>query len=109
MIVVADGSIIRNDVQGYGENTNIVPLGFDRYMNQQFGNKDFILNSVNYLTDDEGWMALRSREIKLRLLNKSVIIGQRKFWQVSNVVLPLVFLALFGAVSYFVRRKKYTN
>jgi len=109
MIVVADGSIIRNDVQGYGENTTIVPLGFDRYMNQQFGNKDFILNSINYLTDDEGWMALRSREIKLRLLNKPAMIGLRKFWQVSNVVLPLVFLALFGVVSYFVRKKRYTD
>jgi len=109
MIVVADGSIIRNDVQGYGENTSIIPLGFDRYMNQQFGNKDFILNAVNYLTDDEGWMALRSREIKLRLLNKPAIIGLRKFWQVSNVVLPLVFLALFGVVSYFIRKKRYAS
>ena len=109
MIVVADGSIIRNDVQGYGENTTVVPLGFDRYMNQQFGNKDFILNAVNYLTDDEGWMALRSREIKLRLLNKPAIIGLRKFWQVSNVLLPLIFLTLFGSVSYFIRKRKYTN
>ncbi|MDR1729252.1 MAG: gliding motility-associated ABC transporter substrate-binding protein GldG [Prevotellaceae bacterium] len=109
MIVVANGSIIRNDVQGYGENTSIVPLGFDRYMNQQFGNKDFILNAVNYLTDDEGWMALRSREIKLRLLNKPAIIGLRKFWQISNVLLPLVFLALFGTVSYFVRKKRYAS
>jgi gliding-associated putative ABC transporter substrate-binding component GldG len=109
MIVVADGSIIRNDVQGYGENTTIVPLGFDRYMNQQFGNKDFILNAVNYLTDDEGWMALRSREIKLRLLNKPAIIGLRKFWQVSNVLLPLIFLGLFGTASYLVRKRRYTN
>ncbi len=109
MIVVADGSIIRNDVQGYGENTNIIPLGFDRYMNQQFGNKDFILNAVNYLTDDEGWMSLRSREIKLRLLNKPAIIGLRKFWQVSNVLLPLVFLGLFGVISYFVRKKRYAS
>ncbi len=109
MIVVANGNIIRNDVQGYGENTNIVPLGFDRYMNQQFGNKDFILNAVNYLTDDDGWMTLRSREIKLRLLNKPAVIGLRKFWQVSNVLLPLVFLALFGVVSYFVRKKRYAS
>ena len=109
MIVVADGSIIQNEVQGYGENTTILPLGFDRYMNQQFGNRDFILNAVNYLTDDEGWMALRSREIKLRLLNKPAVIGMRKFWQVSNVLLPLIFLGLFGSVFYIVRKKKYTN
>jgi ABC-2 type transport system permease protein len=109
MIVVADGDIIRNEVEGYGQNTNILPLGFDRYMNQQFGNKDFILNAVNYLTDDEGWMTLRSREIKLRLLNKPAIIGMRKFWQISNVLFPLIFLALFGSGFYIVRKKKYTN
>ena len=109
MIVVADGDIIRNDVEGYGQNTNILPLGFDRYMNQQFGNKDFILNAINYLTDDEGWMTLRSREIKLRLLNKPAVIGLRKFWQVSNVLLPLIFLGLFGAGFYIIRKRKYAN
>lgn len=109
MIVVADGDIIRNDVQGYGENTQIIPLGFDRYMNQQFGNKDFILNAINYLTDDDGWMTLRSREIKLRLLNKQAVIGLRKFWQVSNVLFPLIILGLFGVVFYFVRKRLYTK
>ncbi len=109
MIVIADGDVIRNDVQGYGENATVLPLGFDRYMNQQFGNKDFILNAINYLTDDEGWMTLRSREIKLRLLNKPAIIGLRKFWQISDVLLPLIFLAIFGAVFYIVRKRKYTS
>lgn len=109
MVVIADGDVIRNDVQGKGENMNILPLGYDRYMNQQFGNKEFLLNAVNYLTDDDGWMSLRSREIKLRLLNKPAIIGQRTFWQVINVVLPLVVLGLFGLAFNFVRKRRYTG
>lgn len=109
MVVIADGDVIRNDVQGKGENMNILPLGYDRYMNQQFSNKEFLLNAVNYLTDDDGWMALRSREIKLRLLNKPAIIGQRTFWQVTNVVLPLLLVGLFGLVFNFVRKRKYTG
>lgn len=109
MIVVADGDVIRNDVQGYGQNMNPLPLGYDRYMNQQFGNSDFILNAVNYLTDDDGWMELRSREIKLRLLNKPAIIGQRSFWQVLNVFFPLLILAAFAGIFMFVRKKRYTS
>lgn len=109
MVVIADGDVIRNDVQGKGENMNILPLGYDRYMNQQFSNKEFLLNAVNYLTDDDGWMALRSREIKLRLLNKPAIIGQHTFWQVTNVVLPLLLVGLFGLVFNFVRKRKYTG
>lgn len=109
MVVIADGDVIRNDVQGKGENMNILPLGYDRYMNQQFGNKEFLLNAVNYLTDDDGWMALRSREIKLRLLNKPAIIGQRTFWQVTNVLLPLLLVGIFGLIFNFIRKRRYTG
>lgn len=109
MVVIADGDVIRNDVQGKGENMNILPLGYDRYMNQQFGNKEFLLNAVNYLTDDDGWMVLRSREIKLRLLNKPAIIGQRTFWQVTNVLLPLLLVGIFGLIFNFIRKRRYTG
>lgn len=109
MIVVADGDIIRNDVQGRGESMAILPLGADKYMNQQFGNKDFVLNAINYLTDDDGWMSLRNREIKLRLLNKPEIKGMRTFWQTVNVLLPLVVLGLAGIALCFVRKRKYTH
>lgn len=109
MIFVADADIIRNDVQGSGENMNILPLGFDRYMNQQFGNKDFILNAINYLTDDDGWMELRNREIKLRLLHKRSVIGLRTFWQTANMLLPLLLLGLFGGIFFFIRKRKHTK
>lgn len=109
MIFVADADIIRNDVQGSGENLNVLPLGFDRYMNQQFGNKDFILNAINYLTDDDGWMELRNREIKLRLLHKPSVIGLRTFWQTVNMVLPLLLLGIFGGIFLLLRKKRYTK
>jgi ABC-2 type transport system permease protein len=88
---------------------NILPLGLDKYMNQQFGNKDLILNSINYLTDDDGWMSLRNREIKMRLLNKPTIVGLRKFWQTSNILLPLLLLGIFGIAFYFIRKRRYTK
>ena len=102
-IIVADGDIIRNEMSG-GE---IVPLGFDPFTEQQFGNKDFIQNAVLYLADRAGWMDLRSRTVKLSLLNKNAIQANRTYWQIINVALPIVLLMIFGFIYQFVRKRKY--
>lgn len=109
MIVVADGDVIRNDVQGYGADKEYLPLGYDRYMQRQFGNGDFIQNCVNYLADDSGWMELRGRELKLRLLDKQAIHDQRLFWQIFNMVAPILLIAIAVLVFRFYRSKKYAN
>jgi len=106
-IVVADGGIIRNET--ILKDSTSVPLGFDRYMNQQFGNKDFILNAVLYLADNDGWMQLRSRTLKLRLLNKKITNDDKLTWQLVNVLLPLGFLLFFGIGYQIIRKRKYTR
>lgn len=104
-IVVADGDIIRNEIAG----AEIIPLGFDRFMNQQFGNRDFIQNAVLYLADRDGWMDLRSRTIKLSLLNKKATQENRAFWQIINIAIPLVLLLIFGFVYQIIRKRKYQS
>ncbi|MDD4968744.1 MAG: gliding motility-associated ABC transporter substrate-binding protein GldG [Paludibacter sp.] len=106
-IVVADGDIIRNETSL--KDSTSVPLGFDRYMNQQFGNKDFILNAVLYLADDDGWMQLRSRTMKLRLLNKKITNEDRITWQLVNVIIPIGLLLIFGIGYQVIRKRKYTK
>lgn len=102
-IIVADGDIIRNEITG----NEIVPLGYDRFMNQQFGNKEFIQNAVLYLADRDGWMDLRSKIVKLSLLNKKATQEDRIFWQAINVGLPIILLLVFGFIYQFVRKRKY--
>jgi ABC-2 type transport system permease protein len=109
MIFVANSEIIRNDIVGTQANPQIVPLGYDRYTGREFGNRNFIVNSVLYLTDDEGWLQLRSREFKLRLLNKVEIIKNKTFFQVVNVILPVLLLLGFGAVNVVVRKRRYAK
>jgi len=89
--------------------TVALPLGYDRHVNKQYGNRDFILNTVNYLADDEGWMNLRAREFTLRLLNKQAIESQRVFWQIINVVLPLVLLIVCILLYQRSRKMRYGN
>jgi len=109
-IVVADGDIIRNETTGKTTcDSTVIPLGFDRYMNQQFGNKEFILNSVLYLADNEGWMQLRNRTLKLRLLNKKITNEERITWQLVNVLIPIGLLLIFGIGYQAIRKRKYTK
>ena len=106
-IVVADGGIIRNET--VLKDSTRIPLGFDRYMNQQFGNKDFIQNAVLYLADDDGWMQLRNRTLKLRLLNKKMINDDRLTWQLLNVLIPIGLLLIFGIGYQIIRKRKYSR
>lgn len=108
MIVVADGDIIKNEVRmRHGSNPQTVPLGYDEMSNQTFGNKQFIVNAVNYLGDDMGWMSLRNRNYQLRLLNREVLSNHLTFWKWLNVVLPLVILLLLGIGIPIWRKHKY--
>lgn len=109
MVVVADGDIIRNDVEQHREGLMLVPLGYDRVTRQTHGNKDFIVNAMLYLTDDEGVMQLRNRKIDLRLLNRAVVDSQRNMWVWLNTLLPIVLLGIFGGLFTWYRRRKFTK
>jgi ABC-2 type transport system permease protein len=81
MIVVADGSIALNSLQGFSSGYEPLPLGYDEYMKVQFGNGDFMLNAVNYLADDGDWMQLRNKKLTIRILDKEKIAVNGDFWK----------------------------
>jgi ABC-2 type transport system permease protein len=107
MIVVADGDIIKNQVQ-YSTG-RAMPLGYDKYTNEVYGNKNFILNAMNYLLDDSGLIGARSKEIKLRLLDIDKLKRERTSWQFLNVVTPLLLVVLYGLIRFYWRKRKYTT
>lgn len=104
-IVVAAGSTIRNEWQ----QGQPLPLGYDRYTQTQFGNRDFMVNAVLYLTDDTGWMALRQKQITLRLLNDQRAREERITAQVVSIIMPLTILAIIGIAVIGIRKKRYTK
>ncbi len=104
MIVIADGDVIKNEFGRSGPQE----LGFDKWTGQTFGNKEFLLNAVNYLLDDDGLINIRSKEIAIAFLDQQKIADQKTNWQLINIGIPLVILALFGFVFNYMRRKKYT-
>lgn len=106
MIVIADGDIIANEVANDG---NPYFLGYYPYTKQTFANKDFILNCIEYLTDDAQLIETRNKEIKLRLLDKARVRDQKLMWQVVNMASPVLLIALFGLVYNFIRKRKYAR
>lgn len=104
MIIISDGDVIRNQYsQSKGQ---VFPLGYDRYANQQFGNKRFLLNCVDYLCDDSGIIEVRSKEVTLRLLDKAKIKREKLFWQFINIALPIILILIFAIANNFYRKRK---
>lgn len=104
MIVIADGDVIKNDVV----KNQPQELGFDRWTGQSFGNKEFLLNSVNYLLSDGDLLNVRTKAINIAFLNPQKIEEKKTQWQLISIVLPLLILTLFGFVFNYLRRRKYT-
>ena len=116
MIVIADGDIIRNQLAQleYAKKNNKrvgspLPLGYDQYTNNTYGNKQFIENAVSYLLEGEGLINIRSRELKIRLLDINKINSRQLSWQLVNVVLPSAIMIVFGIILAILRKKKYTS
>ena len=105
MVVISDGSIIANQLQ----NNRPLELGFDKWTSAFYGNKEFLLNTVNYLLDDSGLINIRSKEISVPFLDPQKATEQRTLWQLVNILLPLVLLGVFGFGFNYFRKQKYTN
>ena len=107
-IVVSDGDVIANRVdQRQGM---YYTLGYDRYTGRKiYGNKEFLINAVNYLLDDQALIRVRSRAIGLRKLDPERIVSERGYWQVLNVALPIALGLLIGGLSWWLRRRRYAR
>lgn len=107
MVVISDGDVIRNDYRKATE--SVLPLGYDRYTGQTFGNKNFLLNVIDYLCDDSGLISIRSKEIKLRLLDKTLLTQSKTKWMIINTVGPLLLLFIFAIAKFYSRKRKFTS
>lgn len=103
MIVISDGDVIKNQLDKGAP----IELGYDKYTGQYFGNKEFILNSVNYLLDDNGLINIRSKDVSLPILDKQRVQVNYSQTQLLTVALPIVLLGIFGMLFTYLRKKKY--
>ncbi len=107
MLVLSDGDIFKN--QFSIKDGSVFPLGYDRFTQQTYGNKTFLLNAVDYMLDDSGLISLRNKEITLRLLDKGRIKSEALKWQIINTVLPIIVILMFAIFQHLYRKQKYAS
>lgn len=107
IMVSADADIIRNEISPGPRGVRYMPLGFDRYTSQTYGNKEFIVNVVQYMTGHTGLIDLRSKKLTIRLLDKEKIKNERTKWVIINTVIPSLLVIIAGFIFAWFRKKKY--
>lgn len=105
MIVVSDGDMIRNEYDR--RNDRPLPLGYYKFTRETFANKDFLLNSVEWLLDNSGIIVARSKDVQLRLLDAERIKQEKNYWQIFNICIPLLMILLGGIIYGVWRRRKF--
>jgi ABC-2 type transport system permease protein len=108
MLVISDGDIIRNPVNT--SNNRFFPLGYEKNAGRIiYGNKDFLLNAINFMLDDQSLISIRSKTITLRKLNLDKVLKEYRFWQVFNLVIPILMIVILGIVLNWSRKKYYSK
>ncbi|MCF8234553.1 MAG: gliding motility-associated ABC transporter substrate-binding protein GldG [Bacteroidales bacterium] len=105
MVVVSDGDLVKNQFRtgsGYP-----LPLGYDKYTRRTFGNKEFVMNALAYLIDERGLISIRSKELTIRMLDKTRVSENELFIQIANVSVPIILIIIYGLISNYFRKRKY--
>ena len=103
MLVISDGDLIKNQMR----NGRPLELGYDKWTNNFFGNKDFLINALNYMLDDGGLINIRSKKVAVPYLDEKKIADQKSKWQLVNIGVPLVSVLVFGLGFNYLRKRKY--
>jgi gliding-associated putative ABC transporter substrate-binding component GldG len=108
IIIVGDGDMMSSQINPKTDRP--LPMGFDLASQQEaFANRDFLINSMAYLLNDQGIINARNKEVMIRPLDTVRIAGQRVQWQVFNLLTPLLLLLIYGVIRHFLRKRKYAR
>ncbi|WP_020532757.1 gliding motility-associated ABC transporter substrate-binding protein GldG [Flexithrix dorotheae] len=107
ILVMSDGDVIRNEFDKQSKNP--LPIDFDKSSNQSLSNKEFFLNAIAYLVDEDGLITSRAKQVTLRPLDNFRIKEEKLFWQILNIGAPVLMIILFGIARYYWRKKKYES
>ena len=103
MIVIADGDISSNQIS----KGQPLELGLNKWNNQFYHNKEFLMNAVNYLLNNDGLIQLRSKKVIINTINKPKAYQEKLKWQLINLMAPIAVLSAFGLINFYMRKRKY--
>lgn len=101
--IFSDGNMAENQL----DKGNPLELGYDKWTNNLYSNKQFLQNTVHYLMGEDKRLILRSKEIRLAFLDQTLIRKEKQRLQRKVFALPLALLAFVGFICGVLRRKAY--
>ncbi|MCA6073853.1 gliding motility-associated ABC transporter substrate-binding protein GldG [Fulvivirga sedimenti] len=107
LLVIGDGDIARNDINTRNGMPQV--LGYDPFEQTTFGNEDLLMNALHFMIDEKGLITARNKEIEIRPLDKVKIANERTYWQIINLIVPVLILIIFGIVRSYWRKRKFTG
>jgi gliding-associated putative ABC transporter substrate-binding component GldG len=106
MVVISDGDIFLNAVS---QSEGPISMGMNGYTKQQYANREFLLNVLEYLLDDAGIMETRSKDIALRLLQPEAMEDDRMYWQLTALLVPVVLVTALTGLFQYLRKRRYAK
>jgi gliding-associated putative ABC transporter substrate-binding component GldG len=106
MIVISDGDLMKIYLDKHFQP---LELGYDKWTNNLYANKEFMMNCVNYMLDDNGLINIRSKEVDLPMLDKEKVTAGYTESQVITVAVPIIILLIFGVLFTILRKRKYSK
>lgn len=104
MIVIADGDVLNND---FSQTMGPMEMGFWKFTQERYSNKTFVLNCLEYLTDNSGLLEARTKDTRLRLLDSGRVKKERAMWQAVNIGVPILLVLVFASCYFFFRKRRY--
>nr|WP_084371007.1 gliding motility-associated ABC transporter substrate-binding protein GldG [Reichenbachiella faecimaris]SMD32345.1 gliding-associated putative ABC transporter substrate-binding component GldG [Reichenbachiella faecimaris] len=107
ILICSDGDMIRNEFSL--KDGTPMELGLSPYSQMKFANKDFVMNAVDYMLNEQGLIVSKNKSFAIRPLDKVKVANEKLKWQMINLVLPIVLLIIYGVLRAYWRRKKYAS
>lgn len=107
VLVVSDGDVALNEVNP--RTGTPLQLGYDPFSQYTFANEEFLLNALAWLVDEDGLIKTKNKEIKIRPLNRTSLQHHKSYWQMINLLLPILILVISGTGYAFIRKKRYSH
>ncbi len=110
LIVVSDGDIVLNSIV----KSNPIPMGMNQftYGSQKefpFANKEFLQNCLDFLVNENGLSEAKAKDYTAKLLDNQKTTEQKIFWQIINIVVPIIIVIIIAIIFQWLRKRRYTK
>lgn len=103
IIVISEGNIAENQV----DKGSPLELGFDKWTNNFYANKNFLQNCVHHLMGNHSLLEIRNKKVEISFLDPKKVANQENLWKASMLVLPPILIAFLGFILFRYRTNKF--